>query len=184
MRRSPPCASRATVRLARLGCLLLASLAAAPGPAAAEDDPGFCAAIHDVLRASRTDFSRWRGPAREADPSSYDATRTLPRASDCRIVRVSAHARYVCEWEYRGYEEASAQAATTRFLDGILECLGDHVQQAQPSRERGADRRDTTLLVVQDEGGRVAEVRVSSWRSAKISTWYVGFSVNPRGARR
>jgi hypothetical protein len=172
------------VRLARLGCLLLASLAVAPGRAAAADDPGFCAAIQDVLRASRTDFSGWRGSAREADPSSYESTRALPRASDCRIERPSVHARYVCEWEYRDYEEASARAATTLFLDGILECVGDQVQQARPSREGGAERREITLLVIRDEGGHLAEVRVSSWRSAKFSTWYVGLSVSPRSERR
>ena len=161
-----------------LACLLVA-FAAVAAAHAADDDPGFCSSIQDVLRSSRTDFDRWRGTARDGAPFRYDATRTLPRAFDCRIERESADTRYTCEWEYRDDEEAAARAATARFLDGILECLGDKVQRVQPYAESSADRRQLTLLIVRDDAYS-AEVRLSSGLVSRLSTWYVVFSANRR----
>ena len=167
-----------------LGCLLLASVAVVPARAAADDDPGFCPTIQEVAQASRTDFNRWRGKARPSAPFAYDAKRTLPRAADCRIERGSGEARYTCVWEYREDEEAAARAAETRFLEGILDCLGDRVQRVQPYKESTAARRQMTLLDVRDDEAYDAELRVSSGFLAKISTWYVEFSANRRKANR
>ena len=167
-----------------LGCLLVASLAVVPARAAADDDPGFCPTIQEVAQASRTDFNRWRGKVRPSAPFAYDAKRTLPRASECRIEQKSGETRYTCVWEYREDEEAAARAAETRFLEGILDCLGDTVQRVQPYKERTAERRQMTLLVVQDGETYDAELRVSSGFLSKISTWYVELSANRRKASR
>ena len=161
-----------------LACLLVA-FAAVAAAHAADDDSGFCPSIQEILKASRTDFDRWRGKARDGARFRYDATRTLPRAFDCRIERESADTRYTCEWEYRDDEEAAARAATARFLDGILDCLGDKVQQVQPYAESTAERRRTTLLIVRDDADS-AELRVSSRLVSRISTWSVTFSANRR----
>jgi hypothetical protein len=165
------------LRLLWLGCLIVAGLVA-PVPGAAEDDPGFCGAIQDVLQASRTDFSRWRGTLRGSSPPVYDAQRTLPRASDCRI-ESSGGVRYTCDWEYASYEEASARAAADRFLDGIVECLGDHVLRVDPYTDGTTGRRHTTLLI-QDGAASHAEVRVGSWRSAPNPAWHVEFVAGRR----
>ena len=173
-----------TLRLPRLGCLLVASLAVAPAQGAADDDPGFCPAIREVVRASRTDFNRWRGKVRGSAPLGYDATRTLPRASDCRIERESGDTHYTCDWEYAEYEEASARAAAERFLDGILDCLGDTVQRVYPYQESGTGRRRMTLLIIQDDTVHFAGLRVSSGLSSAKSAWYVEFSANRRKGDR
>jgi hypothetical protein len=165
-----------TLRLPRLGCLLVSFLAVAPAHSAAEDDPGFCPAIAEVLQASRTDFNRWRGKIRGSARSVYDTERTLPRASDCRIERASGDTRYTCEWEYREYEEASARAAAERFLEGILDCLGAKVWRVHPDKESTAGRRQVTRLIVQDDPTHSAELRVSSGLSSSGSAWYVEFS--------
>jgi hypothetical protein len=153
-------------------------LAAAPTRSAADDDPGFCPAIAEVLQASRTDFTRWRGKSRGSATAGYDAERTLPRASECRIERASGEARYTCEWEYREYEEASARAAADRFLDGILDCLGAKVWRVHPDKESTTGRRQTTRLIIQDDAAHYAELRVSSGLSSSGSAWYVEFSAN------
>jgi hypothetical protein len=159
-------------------------LALAPTQGSAEDDPGFCAAIAEVLQASRTDFDRWRGKSRGSATSGYDAKRTLPRADDCRIERASGETRYTCAWRYREYEEASARAAAVTFLDGILECLGNDVWQVQPYQESTTGRRQTTRLITRDDAAYSAEVRVSSGLSSGGSAWYVEFSVNrSKGSR-
>jgi hypothetical protein len=169
---------RPALRLSWLGCLFVASLAVAPNHGAADDDPGFCAAIAEVLRASRTDFNRWRGKSRGPATAGYDAARTLPRASDCRIERASGETRYTCDWEYREYEEASARAAAARFLEGIVDCLGDKVWRVEPYKESTTGRRQTTLLIIQDDAAHSAELRVSSGLVSSGSAWYVQFSVN------
>ena len=170
-------------RFRGLACLLLASVVLAPARAAAAD-PGFCPTIREIAHASRTDFDRWRGRVRGSAPLAYDATRTLPRAFDCRIEREAGETHYTCVWEYREDEEAAARAAEARFLEGILDCLRDSVQRVEPSTERTAERRHVTLLVVQDHGAYSAELRVSSGFRSKISTWYVEFSANRRRATR
>ena len=172
------------LRFLWLGCFLVASLAVAPTQGFADDDPGFCPAIADVLQASRTDFNRWRGKSRGSATSVYDAERTLPRASECRIERASGEARYTCEWEYREYEEASARAAEARFLDGILDCLGDKVQRVQPYKESTTGRRQMTLLIIQDDAAYSVELRVSSGLISSGSAWYVEFSANRSKEKR
>ena len=169
------------MRLPWLGCLLIASSAFAPAHAAADDDPGFCATIRDVVQASQTDFSRWRGKARESASSSYDATRALPRASDCRIER-SPETRYTCDWEYGENDEAAVRAAATKFLDGMLDCLGDRVQEVRPHPESKTDRWQTTVLVVKDGAASAAELRVTS--GPGNSTWHVEFSANRKTVNR
>jgi hypothetical protein len=161
-----------------LGGLLVASLTVAPNQGAAEDDPEFCPTIHAVLQASRTDFNRWRGKSRGSATSGYDAGRTLPRASDCRIDRASGDTRYTCEWEYREYEEASARAAAAKFLEGILDCLGAKVWRVHLDKEGATGRRQMTRLIIQDDAGSYAELRVSSGLSSSGSAWYVEFSAN------
>lgn len=167
-----------SLRLLRLGCVLVAALTVGPARGAADDDPGFCPAIQEVLQASRTDFNRWRGTSRGSATSSYDAERTLPRASDCRIEREPGETRYTCDWEYREDEEASARAAAARFLDGILDCLGVKVQQVHPYKESEAGRRQMTRVIVEDGAASYAELRVSSGLSSSGSAWYVEFSAN------
>lgn len=153
-------------------------MAVAPNQGAAEDDPEFCPTIHAVLQASRTDFDRWRGKSRGPATSGYDAERTLPRASDCRIERASGETHYTCEWEYREYEEASARAAADKFLEGILDCLGAKVWRVHPDKERATGRRQLTRLIIQDDAAYYAELRVSSGLSSSGSAWYVEFSAN------
>ena len=173
------------MRLAWLGCLLVASLAVAPVRGAAyDDDPGFCPVIAEVLQAGRTDFNRWRGKVRGSAASVYDAKRTLPRASDCRIERGSGDTHYTCDWEYREYEEASTRAAADRFLEGILDCLGDKVERVHPYKESEPGRRQLTLLIIQDDAAYSAELRVSSGLLSTKSTWYVEFSANRRSGNR
>ena len=172
------------MRLSWLGCLLAASLAVAPDQGAADDDPGFCPAIQEVLQASRTDFNRWRGKSRGSATLGYDATRALPRASDCRIERESGETHYTCDWEYAEYEEASARAAAERFLDGILDCLADKVERVHPYKESEAGRRRVTRLIIQDDAAHSAELRVSSGLFATNSTWHVEFSANRRKGSR
>jgi len=166
------------LRRSWLGCLLVASLTVAPSQGAAEDDPEFCPTIHAVLQASWTDFTRWRGTSRGSARSVYEAGRTLPRASDCRIERESGDTRYTCKWEYREYEEASARAAADRFLEGILDCLGAKVWRVHPDKESTVGRRQMTRLIIQDDAAHYAELRVSSGLSSSGSAWYVEFSAN------
>jgi len=174
-----------TLRLPWLGCLFVASLAVvAPAKGVADDDPGFCSTIQEVLQASRTDFSRWRGKLRGSAPFGFDAERTLPRATDCRIGRESGETRYTCDWEYGEDEEAAARSAADRFLDAILDCLGDKVERVHPYRESQTERRHITLLVIQDDAVYSAELRVSSLLLSRRSTWYVEFSANRRRANR
>ncbi|HMH51630.1 MAG TPA: hypothetical protein VK548_15440 [Candidatus Acidoferrum sp.] len=172
------------MRLPWLGCLLIASSAVAPAQAAADDDPGFCSTIQDVVQASRTDFIRWRGKVRDAAPASYDATRALPRASDCRIEHASPETRYTCEWEYGENDEAAVRAAATKFLDAMLDCLGDKVQEVRAHAESKTDRRQTTALVVQGGADSGADLRVTSGLGPKNSTWYVEFSANRKAVNR
>ena len=167
------------MRLPWLGCLLIVALTVAPARGVAEDDPDFCRTIREVLQASRTDFSRWRGERRPSAPFGYDAKRTLPRAFDCRIEREGGETHYTCDWEYGEDDEAAARAAADRFLEGILDCLSDKVQQVHPSREHQTGRR-RTLLLIQDDAAYSAELRVSSGFLPKTSTWYVEFSANRR----
>ena len=142
-----------TLRLPWLGCLLIASAAVVPAQAAAADDPGFCPTIRDVIQASRTDFTRWPGKVRGP---------ALPRASDCRIEHEYGGPHYTCEWEYGENDEATARAASTRFLEGLVECLGDKVERVHPSPESEAGRRQVTRLIIQADTAYAAELRVSS----------------------
>jgi hypothetical protein len=166
------------------GSVLVILAALAPGLGHATDDPGFCDAIVEVVKAGRNDFDRWRGTSRKSAGSTYDVERTLPRADDCRIERASDETRYTCEWEYENFEEASARAAAERFLDGILDCLGDKIEQVEPYRESARGRRQTTRLVVRDDATHSAELRISSGTAADGSAWYVEFSANRTRAGR
>ena len=169
-----------TLRLQWLGCLFIASLAVAPAQGAADDDPEFCPTIQEVIQASRTDFNRWRGKSRGSATAGYDAERTLPRASDCRIERNAGNTRYTCDWEYGENEEAAARAAATRFLEGILDCLSDKVERVHPYPEGKTGRRQETLLIIEDHAAYYAELRVSSGLVSQGSTWSVDFSANRR----
>jgi hypothetical protein len=171
-------------RPALAGVCLVVLAAVAPGRGHAAADPGFCDAIVEVVQAGRNDFDRWRGQSRKPAGSTYDAERTLPRADDCRIERASGETRYTCEWEYQAFEEASARAAAERFLDGILDCLGNKIWQVEPYRESATGRRQTTRLVVRDDATHSAELRISSGIVTDGSAWYVEFSANPTRAGR
>jgi hypothetical protein len=176
--RPPGSQETTTFRLLSLEWLLIALVALVSARAAAAEDPGFCQAIQDVVRASRTDFSQWRGKVRDSVPT-YDAKHALPRASDCRIERIG-DMHYTCEWAYGEDEGGVARAAEATFLEAILDCLGHEVQEVRPVQESKTGRRQTTLLVAQDDPAYSAELRVSSGRVSRTSTWYVEFSANRR----
>ena len=165
------------MRLLSLEWLLIAFVALVSARVAVAEDPGFCQTVQDVVRASRTDFSHWRGKVRDSVPT-YDAKHTLPRTSDCRIER-TGDTHYTCEWAYGEDEGGVARAAETTFLEAILDCFGNKVQEVRPAQESKAGRRQTTLLIIaQDDPGYAAELRVSSGRVSSTSTWYVEFSAN------
>ena len=167
-----------TLRLPWLGCLFIALVALAPAGSAA-DDPGFCQDIQDVIRASRTDFSQWRGKIRESAPSTYDATHALPRATDCRVER-KGESHYTCDWTYGEDEGGRARAAEAMFVEALLDCLGTKIQEVHASQESATGRRRMTRLVVHDDAVTLAELRVSSGLIGNTWTWYVEFSASRR----
>src|SRR4029077_3296768 len=124
-------------------------VALAPARAAAAADLGFCQTIQEMVRASRTDFSHWRGKVRDSAPSTYDAKQTLPRASDCRIER-TGDMHYTCEWAYDENEGGVARVAEAAFLEAILDCLGNEVQEVYPAQDGTTGRRQTTIIAQDD----------------------------------
>jgi hypothetical protein len=87
---------------------------------------------------------------------------------------------YTCEWAYDENEGGVARAAEATFLEAILDCFGNKVQAVRPAQESTTGRRQTTLLIAQDDPAHAAELRVSSERASSTSTWYVEFSANRR----